>query len=282
MGSGAAYGYTLIGMLKVFEREKIPLDYISGASMGSLMGAFWASGLAAEEIESIAHTITKKWLRHNIFRDFNWLLHGGLIKGETISHFLRKYLGNVEFKDMPTPFACAATDIMTGDAVVLREGKVWEAVRASLSLPIIFTPYKLGNQFLVDGGLVNPVPTSIIASMGADILISANLTNKAAERRVSLRRLGIFPTSSPGLFNIFFKMIYTMQYQISISQADLSHIVIHPETVSHSWVDLHHAKQIIPIGEEAAEEALPKIKARLPYFSDSCPLAQRTIRSVTL
>ncbi|OGR86256.1 MAG: hypothetical protein A3A86_07400, partial [Elusimicrobia bacterium RIFCSPLOWO2_01_FULL_60_11] len=265
--------------LKVFEREKIPIDYISGTSMGSLMGAFSASGMPAEELEAIAHTVTKEWLRRNIFRDFNWLFHGGLIKGDTISHFLRKHLGEVEFKDMPTPFACAATDIMTGDGAVLREGKVWEAVRASLSLPLIFVPYKMNGQFLVDGGLVNPVPTSIIASMGADILISANLTNKAAERRVSLRRIGMFPATSPGFFNVFFKMLYTMQYQIAVARADLSHIVIHPETLNYSWVDLHRSKQIIPLGVEAAEEALTKIKARLPYFADYCPVPQRTVRS---
>ncbi|OGR84265.1 MAG: hypothetical protein A2901_03600 [Elusimicrobia bacterium RIFCSPLOWO2_01_FULL_54_10] len=279
MGSGASYGYTLIGMLKVFEREKIPIDYVSGTSMGSLLGSFYSSGKSPGEMEDIAHTISKAWLRRNIFRDFNWMFHGGLIKGETISMFLRKHLGETEFNNMPIPFACAATDIMTGDGVVLREGKVWEAVRASLSLPLIFTPYKKGNQFLVDGGLVNPVPTSIIASMGADILISANLTSKASERRVSLRRVGMFPASSPGFFNVFFKMIYTMQYQIASARGDLSNIVIHPETGNFSWIDLHKAKQIIPLGEEAAEEALTKIKARLPYFADYCPVPQRTVRS---
>ncbi len=278
MGSGAAYGYTLIGMLKIFEREKIPIDYISGTSMGALLGSLSASGKSADEIEEIAHSISKDWLRRNIFRDINWLFHGGLIKGDTISNFLRKHLGDIDFEEFPTPFACAATDIMTGDGVVLREGKVWEAVRASLSLPMIFVPYKIGTKFLVDGGLVNPVPTSIIASMGANILISINLTNKASERRVSLRRVGMFPSSSPGFFNVFFKMIYTMQYQIAAARTDLSHIMIHPETGNFSWIDLHRAKQIIPLGEVAAEEALTKIKSHLPYFSDYCPVPQRTIR----
>ncbi|OGR96145.1 MAG: hypothetical protein A2902_01470 [Elusimicrobia bacterium RIFCSPLOWO2_01_FULL_64_13] len=276
LGSGAAYGYTSIGMLKVFEREKIPVDFISGTSMGALLGAFSASGLSALEIESIAHSITKSWLRGNILGDLNlpWP-HGGVLLGQTISRFLKKYLGEADFTDLFTPFGCVATDIMTGDGVVLREGKVWQAVRASLSLPMVFCPPKLGERYLVDGGLVNPVPTSVIASMGADILISAHLTNKASERKVALRRLGIFPARTPGMVSIFFKMLYTMQYQIATLRTDPSHIVIHPETKRYSWLDLHRAKQIIPLGEEAAAEALTKIKARLPYFADTCQVPAR-------
>lgn len=279
MGSGAAYGYTLIGLLKVFEREKIPIDFVSGTSMGALIASFYASGKTAAEIEAIAYSITKVWMRKNFLSDLNlpWP-HGGLLLGQTISKFLKGVLGETEFKDLKIPFACAATDIMSGDAVVLREGKVWEAVRASISLPLIYRPYKMGNRFFVDGGLVNPVPASIIASMGADILISVNLTGKVSERKVSLRRLGIFPSKTPGFFNIFFKMIYTMQYQIASARTDLSHIVIHPETRNFSWVDFHRAKQIVPLGEDAAEEALTKIKSCLPFFSDFCRVPIRPPR----
>lgn len=276
MGSGAAYGYTIIGMLKVFEREKIPIDFISGTSMGALLGSFYSSGKTVDEIEQIAYSITKTWLRRNFLSDLNlpWP-HGGILIGQTISRFLKSVLGEVQFDELKTPFSCVATDIMTGDAIVFREGKVWQAVRASLSLPLIFCPYKMGNRFLVDGGLVNPVPTALIASMGADILISVNLTGKVSERKVSLRRMGIFPAKSPGMFNIFFKMIYTMQYQIALSRTDLSHVVIRPDTRNFSWIDFHKAKQIIPLGEEAAEEALTKIKSRLPFFSDTCRIPPR-------
>ena len=140
---------------------------------------------------------------------------------------------------MVIPFGCVATDIITGDAVVLREGKVWESVRASLSLPMIFRPYKKDSRFFVDGGLVNPVPASIISSLGADIVVSVNLTSKASERKVSLRRLGMFPSKSPGFFDIFFKMIYTMQYQIASSRTDISQISLRPDTRNFSWVDFH-------------------------------------------
>lgn len=276
MGSGAAYGYSIIGILKVLEREKIPIDFVSGTSMGALLGALYSCGRTAEEVEEIAAVVTKLWLRRNFFSDLNlpWP-HGGLLMGHTVSKFLRVYLGEKEFKDMVIPFACAATDIISGDAVVLREGKVWEAVRASLSLPFIFRPYVLGNQHLVDGGLLNPVPSSILASMGADILISINLTSKASEKKVASRLLGMFPSSTPGIFNILFKMFYTMQYQIAAAKNDLSHINIRPDTRNFSWFDFHKSKQIIPSGVEAAEESLSKIKSLLPYFSDYCRVSLR-------
>lgn len=271
MGSGAAYGYSLIGILKVFEKENIPIDFVSGTSMGALLGSFFASGKSPEEIEQIAHTITKIWIRRNVLSDLNLPgFHGGMMVGQTISKFLKSVLGQKEFKDLKIPFSCTATNIMTGDGAVFREGKVWQAVRASLSLPLIFCPYKIGDHFYVDGGLVNPVPSSTVASMGADILISVNLTGKASEKKVSLRRLGMFPSTTPGIFNIFSKMLYTMEYQIASGKPDLSHIVIHPNLKNFSWIDFHKAKQIIPLGEEAAEEALTKIKSRLPFFSDTC------------
>ena len=281
IGSGAAYGYTAIGMLKVFEREKIPIDYISGTSMGALLGSFFAMGKTADEIEEIAGTITKTWIRRNFLSDLNlpWP-HGGLLMGITVARFLKSILGEREFKDLSIPFSCVATDILTGDPVYLNEGRVWEAVRASLSLPLIFRPYKMGNRYLVDGGIVNPVPTAVLANMGANILISISLTNKVSERRVALRRIGMFPSKSPGIFNVFFKMLYTMQEQISSARTDLSHVTIHPNTRNFSWLDFHKAKQIIPAGEEAAIEALPRIKALLPYFSDHCKVPVRFHSSV--
>lgn len=277
LGSGAAYGYTIIGILKVFEREKIPIDFISGTSMGALLGSFYAAGKSAEEVEEISATITKVWLRKNFFSDLNlpWP-HGGLLMGHTVSKLLRSVLGEAEFKDMAIPFTCAATEIVSGDAVVFRDGKVWEAVRASLSLPFIFRPYRMGNQHLVDGGLLNPVPTAIVASMGADLIISTNLTSKVSEKKVAERLLGMFPSKTPGIFNILFKMFYTMQYQIAATKNDLSHVTIRPDTKNFSFFDFHKSKQIIPAGIEAAEESLSKIKSLLPYFSNYCKVTFRT------
>src|ERR1700687_3930234 len=137
MGSGAAYGYTLVGILKVFEREGIPIDLVAGTSMGALLGSFFCAGKTPAEIQKISATITKHWLRENMFGDLTFP-HGGFLAGQTLSAFLRSVIGNIEFSQLALPFAAVATDIRSGQEVVLKDGRVADAVRASTSLPIIF------------------------------------------------------------------------------------------------------------------------------------------------
>jgi len=273
MGSGAAYGYSLIGMLRIFEREGIPIDMVSGTSMGALLGSFYCAGNSPDRIQEIAATITKGWLRHNIFGDLTFP-QGGFMAGQTLTAFLRSVLGAVEFDQLLIPFAAVATDIRTGHEVVLKEGRVVDAVRASTSLPILFKPFLHKGHFLVDGGLVNPVPTSIVAQMGADVLISVNLTAKPSLRRGIVRPKRAFPLGprSPGLSEVFFKMIYTMQYEIAQARTEIAHVVIAPDMRDFLWTDLHRSEEIIKVGETAAEEAVSKIKSLLPFFADYCKI----------
>ena len=165
-----------------------------------------------------------------------------------------------------------ATDIRTGNEVVLREGRVADAVRASTSLPVIFQPFLYKGHYLVDGGLVNPVPTSIVAQMGADILISLNLTAKPSLRRGLGRNRISFPLAprSPGLPEILFKMIYTMQYEIAQARTEIAHIVIAPDMQEFLWTDFHRSEEIQKVGEAAAEQAVAKIKSLLPFFAHAC------------
>jgi len=271
MGSGAAYGYGLIGLLKVFEREGIPVDMVSGTSMGALLGSFYCAGNSPDRIREIAQTINKRWLLENIFGDLTFP-HSGFMAGQTLSAFLRSVLGNVEFDQLLIPFAAVATDIRSGHEVVIREGRVVDAVRASTSLPILFRPFLHKGRFLVDGGLVNPVPTSTVAGMGADILISVNLTAKPSVRRGLGRHRRAFPLGprSPSLMEVFFKMIYTMQYEIAQARTEIAHVVIAPDMREFLWTDLHRSEEIMKVGEAAAEEAVAKIKSLLPFFSDYC------------
>ncbi len=271
MGSGAAYGYALIGILKVFEREGIPIDMVAGTSMGALLGSFYCAGKSPEEIREIAKTITKHWLRHNILGDLTFP-HGGFLAGQTLSAFLRSVLGHVEFSQLHRPFAAIATDIRYGEEVVIREGRVADAVRASTSLPIIFRPFLHRGHYLVDGGLTNPVPTSVVAKMGADILVSVNLTAKPSVRRGLASEKKIFPLAprSPGMAEVFFKMLYTMQYEIAQARTEIAHVVIAPDMHDFLWTEFHRSEEISKVGEAAAEEAVAKVKAHLPFFSDYC------------
>jgi len=278
MGSGAAYGYAIVGLLKVLEREGIPIDMVAGTSMGALLGSFYCAGLSPDKIQDVSKTITKRWLYENILGDLTFP-RSGFLGGQTLQGFLRGVLGLVEFSQLPVPFAAIATDIRSGQEVVLREGRVADAVRASTSLPIIFKPYLYRGQYLVDGGLVNPVPTSIVSQMGADILISINLTAKPSVRRGIGASATQFPLAprAPSAMEVLFKMIYTMQYEIAQSRTEIANVVIAPDMRDFLWTDFHRSEEILKIGEAAAEAAVPRIKSLLPYFSDFCqaPLLKR-------
>ncbi len=272
MGSGAAFGYALIGMLRVLEREGITPDVISGTSMGALIGAFYAAGIPSNELEEIACSITRRRLWQ--MADFI-IPRTGVIRGNGILKFLRGHLGDRTFRDLILPFACVATDIQTGKEIILESGNVAEAVRASLSLPFFFQPYYLDGRYLVDGGLVNPVPTSIIVAQGANVLLSANLTSKASERRVPgmigwWRRHLPTMMRGPSIPEIMMKTIYIMQYEISQARSEIAHVVMNVKAHSLLWWDLDQAKSMIRLGEASAEEMLPKIKSLLPFFADSC------------
>ena len=200
----------------------------------------------------------------------------GIFTGKGILKFLRSILGERTFQDLEIPYACVATDIQTGREVVLDDGNVAEAVRASLSLPFFFHPYYSKGRYLVDGGLVNPVPTSIIMSQGANILLSANLTSKAGDRKVPQglgwrRRLPSI-LGGPSIPTILLKTIYTMQYEIAEERAKMAHVVMDINSQGLWWWDLDQAQKIIGLGEASAEENLSKIKSFLPYFSDSCKI----------
>jgi NTE family protein len=271
MGSGAAYGYTLVGLLKVFEREGIPIDVLAGTSMGALLGSFYCAGNSPARVEELSLSITKRWLLENTLGDLT-LPHSGFLAGKTLTAFLRSVLGNTEIHQMPIPFAAVATDIRSGHEVVIKEGRAVDAVRASTSLPILFDPFLHKGRYLVDGGLVNPVPTSTVANMGADILISVNLTAKPSVRRGLGRYSRAFPLAprSPSMIEVFTKTLYTMQYEIAQARTEIANVVIAPDCRDFLWTDFHRCADISKIGEAAAEEAVSKIKSLLPFFSDYC------------
>lgn len=290
LSTGAALGYSLIGILKVLKKEGIPVDIVAGTSIGSLIAGFTALGMEPEEIEEIAVKIDKAWLYENLFLDLNFP-RSGLFGGQTLLRFIRSYFGTKEFGDLELPFACVAADIETGEQVVLREGRAAEAIRASCGLPMIFQPMHLGGRYLVDGGLVNPVPTSVIADMGADILLAVNLTMPAADRksRLHARRdaqrgvvsLGTLREAlpealkAPNMLEIFFQMIYTMEYEVAQARADLAHVMIHPDLTGFSWTEMHRAKELIRAGERVAEQYVPQIKALIPFFANYCQVPLR-------
>jgi len=191
LGSGAAKGFAHIGVLKVLDEEKIPVDFIAGTSAGALIGVFYASGISARKIEKIIINLNKKEIRTLFTPTFP---HSGLVEGGRITEFVKSIIGNPNIEELKIPFATVSTDVMSGREVIITKGSAVEAVRASISLPGIFTPCKYSGGFLVDGGLVNPLPVNCVRDMGADFIIAVNVLpspKKEVYKKKKVYKLGI-------------------------------------------------------------------------------------------
>lgn len=145
---------------------------IAGTSIGAAIGALFAQGKHATELKELAKNFN--WKQRAQIIDLS-LPKSGFIAGRKIKQLLKSIIGDIKFSDLKLPFACVATDIISGEEIVINQGSVLEAVRASFSMPIIFTVVKRNGRYLVDGGLVNPVPVSVLKNMGADFIIAVNV-----------------------------------------------------------------------------------------------------------
>ena len=153
LGGGAVRGLAHIGVLEILEKEGVPIDAIAGTSIGAAVGALYAKGKNPEAIKDVVLDI--KWLRLAPLLDLT-LPKSGFIGGRKVKELLKSIIGDVAFEDLKIPLVCVATDIMTGEEILIDEGSVLEAVRASISIPVVFTLAKWRGRYLVDGGLVNP------------------------------------------------------------------------------------------------------------------------------
>ena len=187
LGSGAARGLAHIGVLKALIEEGISIDYISGSSIGALVGAYFASKGEVATLEEMVLGIDWRKLARLIDPNLIFMLKG-LIHGQKIKELLQAIIGDIEFKDLKIPLAVVATDINTGEEVVIKEGSVIEAVRASISMPAIFMPVKYGRRFLIDGGVVNPVPAGVVRNMGATFVIACNVIQKLKDKRMQINK----------------------------------------------------------------------------------------------
>lgn len=171
LGSGGARGFAHLGVLKVLKQHEIPIDMISGSSMGALVGSFYASGLTVEQMYKLAAAFKRKY-----FIDVT-VPKMGFIQGDRIKQLIRIFTRNQNIEDLPIPLAVVATDLNEGKKVVFRKGPVADAVRASISIPGIFVPFSYNGSLLVDGGVIERVPVSAVKEMGADIVIAVDVSH---------------------------------------------------------------------------------------------------------
>ncbi len=171
LGGGAAKGIAHIGALKAFEEERIRIHCISGTSVGALVASYYAFGRPAESILSIGSTL-------NLSRILNFTLErGGLFSTNAIREMIHRDLGDCRIEDADIPLAICATDIETGEQLIFREGNLADAVCASMAVPGLFVPVEVNGRILVDGGLVENVPISPLAGMGAGIIVAVDLSH---------------------------------------------------------------------------------------------------------
>ncbi len=172
LGGGAAKGFAHIGVIKLLEELNFKPKLVVGASMGALIAAFYAAGYNAEELENIAGKIDKKRKNALFPIRFN---RRGLVNGRAVEKYLRQYLGNKTIENLPIKFAAVATDIEEHKELVIKKGPLLDAVRASISIPVVFIPHHYQGRILVDGGFVNPVPADIATRLGATKIIAVNV-----------------------------------------------------------------------------------------------------------
>ncbi len=178
LGGGSARGWAHIGVFRALAEADIQIDCVAGTSIGALVGAIYASGRIALLEEAV---LKMDWGRIVSFLDVVFP-RSGLIDGKKIETFFRGHVQKTHFEDLRLPFAAVATDLRSGSAVVLKSGDLIEAVRASISIPGIFTPVVLDGRVLVDGGLVDPVPVTVARSLGADRVIAVDLSHSLTKK----------------------------------------------------------------------------------------------------
>lgn len=288
LGSGAAFGFSHIGVLRVLEREKIPIDIITGSSIGALIGSFWASGHNSQSLEEIALSLDSKSIFFKLigFRDF-LLPHYGFFRGNQVSRFLRSYLGHKTFRMLNMPVKIVATNLFTGEEVVCDEGDVVDAIRASISIPGIFRPVKWGKEhFLIDGGVVDPLPVKLLHQYGVKKIIAVNVLSasgdhvqrrehfeaKRLEEEASMKGKDLFTRGwfwlrnritqryRDNVFNVLMNTIQFLEYGIAETAGASADIMIHPVVLDAHWAEFDSVVKFIKCGEQSATEQLSEIK----------------------
>ncbi len=212
LGSGSARGWSHIGVLQALAEMGVEPDIVAGCSIGAFVGAAYVNGRLAE-ID--AWTRALDWKDILGFMDVT-LIGGGLVQGDRLLQSAREFIDSTRFEALDKPFGTVATNMETGREVWFREGPLLEGVRASLALPGLFTPIRVNGEWLVDGGLTNPVPVSLCRAMGADIVIAVNLNGDIVGKHRSRKKLQ-HPPQPKEEVNVEFNFMQRLSEQIRSS-----------------------------------------------------------------
>ncbi len=291
LSGGGAKGLAHVGVLHIIDSLGIKIDYVTGTSMGSIVGGMYASGYTASELEEIALTLDWPSLfsgRSNLRythpgkrQDFgryivelpieNWSIKfpSGAIEGQQMWNVLSEIFFNVrninDFNDLPIPFACVATDVVTGDAVILNSGDIVAAIRASISIPSVFTTIEIDNRQLVDGGVVMNFPVVVAKDMGADFIIGVNVSRGA-----------IVNDNLKTPLEIIYQMGTYLDARNFKKNRELTDIYLEPDLEEYSVASFADVKEIIERGKQIARKNIDQLLELKEISTDRIPAAQFT------
>jgi NTE family protein len=272
LSGGGARGFAHIGVLRVLEENRIPVDYISGASMGGLVGSLYATGRTPAEMEQLVEkfdwdkllrggpsykelTYRRKQDRRNIpggitLRGKNvqdLKLPGSLNPGQeiglVIDNLMLSYSTIDDFDNLPIPFRCVATDMVNAETVVLKSGSLQQSLRATMAIPAVFAPVEIDGKILADGGILNNIPTNVVKDMGADIILVVNIETQIGDR-----------SSLDNLIGILGQTIIVATIENSRRSLQQANLIIAPDLKNYTTADFDSGKEIIKLGYEGAKQ----------------------------
>ncbi len=257
LGGGAARGFAHIGVIRALEQEKIPIDMIVGTSVGSLIGAIYASDMNSFDLEWTAFALEKDDVFD--YAILSVITSMGPVKGDKLEEFVRSKVPAANIENLKLPFAAVATDLNRGTRVVLDRGPVAKAVRASSAIPGVFNPVELQGRLLVDGGLVDNIPIDVAREKGADIVIAVDISENVANFNIT------------NVVDVMVQAVAIIMNENTKLKKKDADVLIAPSVGTVAMLDFTQKKRCMQAGIEAAQRAVPEIRKKIEEWETKHP-----------
>lgn len=256
LGGGGAKGLAHIGVIKVLEKYGIPIDFIAGTSMGALVGGWYATRKKIKILETLFLEIddNETYSMNQVIKERK----GVLFSDKAVIKRIESAFQDLTFDDCQIPLAVVATDVTTGEKVILNNGKLIDAVKASISMPLIFKPVKSDGRLLMDGGFVDPVPADVVKEMGADFVIAVDVSS----RWLNIPEVNLEVKNISAVMSEVFSAI---EYQVAKQILKYADIILRPAVLSYDWLAFNKAEEIIEKGGDEAMRNLREIQDKTGY-----------------
>jgi NTE family protein len=260
LGSGSVRGFAHWGVLRVLERVGLRPDYVAGTSVGAAVGSLYALGKSLDEGVDVLERCGETLVRYGPPPN-------SLLSNRGVRRFIQGEVGDIRIEELQVPLALVAADILTQQEIVFRTGLLWQAIVASLSIPGVYPALRIGEHLVVDGGVLNPVPVSVAADMGADVVLAVKLVGDTGRQleAESVEAKG----RPPSAINVIMRSVELMQGRISSEPGAARTITVAPrlrDIPTGKLRGFSGGGRFVELGEEAAEEMLPRIMAALPWL----------------